>query len=131
MNGACDHFLARAALAQNQHWMHTVGRFGDDAIKPFHFRRTADDPSISLLRFHFLAQNAVLGFQFQVASHALQQQLEFINAERLGHIVVGSVFHRLYRGLHRSITGDHHDHGLRTPFFDFPESIEPSSSGET
>jgi len=41
MDGAGDHFLARAAFAQDQHRVRTLRCLTDHAVETVHFRRTA------------------------------------------------------------------------------------------
>src|SRR5271169_3006262 len=80
VNRARHHFLAGAALSQNQDRVGTVGGFGDDAVELLHFRGTADDAAIALLGLELLAQHTVFSFQLEVIGYALQQELEFIDA---------------------------------------------------
>ena len=60
MNGTRHHLLARATLAQDEHGMHAVGSFGNNAIQPLHFWRAADHASVSLFGLHLLAEHAIL-----------------------------------------------------------------------
>ena len=92
MNRASYHFLAGTALAQNQHWVRTVGGLGDDAVELFHFRSATDDAAVALFRLELLAQHAVFGFKLEMIRYALQQQLQFIDAEGFGHVFVTQPF---------------------------------------
>src|ERR1700686_4987090 len=91
VNGARDHFLAGAALAQNQHRMGAVGGFGDNAVELLHFGRAADDSAVTLFGLKLLAQYAVFGFQLEVVRHPLQQELKFVDAEGFGDVVVRTI----------------------------------------
>ena len=124
VNGARHHLFAGAALAQNQHRVHAVGGLGDDAIELFHFRGAADDAAESLFGLHLLAQQTVLRLQLQVAGHALQQQLQFVETEGLGHVVIGAILHGLHGRLHGAIAGHHDDDGLGPPVLDAPQRVE-------
>src|SRR5579863_3417394 len=130
VNGARYHFLARPALAQYQHRMHAVGGLGDDAVELLHLRRPSNDAAEPLFRFHLLAQNAVLGLELQVAAHALQQQLEFVQAEGLGHIVVGAMLHGLHRRLDGSVPGYNDHNRLRPAILDPAQGLQPAGAGQ-
>ena len=129
MNGARHHFLAGAALAENQHGMRTVGGFGDDAVELFHLGGAADDAAIALLGLELLAQHAVFAFQLEVVGDALEQKLEFVDTEGFGHVLVGAIFHGLHSGLHCAIAGNHDDESFGTLGLDMAESLQAARAG--
>jgi hypothetical protein len=59
---------------------------------------------------------------------ALQQQLQFIDAERFSYLVVGAILHGLDGGLDGSITGDHDDQRIRTTLSNTAECIDASGT---
>ena len=66
-----------------------------------------------------------------MAGYSFQQELEFVDAEWLRHIVVGSVLHRLYGRLHRTVTC-HDDHNcFRPAFLNAAEGVQSACSGKT
>jgi hypothetical protein len=130
MNRARHHFLSGAAFSENQHGMGAVRGFGDDAVELLHLGSAADEAAVALLGLQFLAQNAVFGLQLEVVGDALQQQLEFVNAEGFGDVFVGAVLHGLHRRLHRAVAG-HDDHqGFRTLGLDLAESFQAACAGQ-
>ena len=110
--------------------MRAVRSLGDDAIEPFHLWRSAHDPAKALFGLDLLPQRAVFRFQLQVIGDAVQQQSQLVNAEGLGKIVVGAIFHRLYRRLHRAITGNDHYDSLGPVVFDLMQSLQTACSGQ-
>ena len=44
---------------------------------------------------------------------ALDGELEFVDLERLGDVVVSAQLHRFHGGFHRGVAGDHDDGGER------------------
>ena len=131
MNGARHHFLAGAALAENQDGVGTVGGFGDDAVELLHLRRAADDSAVTLLGLELLAQHAVFTFELEVVGDALEQKLEFIDAEGFGHVLVSAILHGLDGRLHRAIAGHHDDEGFGTLGLDVAESLQAARARQT
>ena len=97
VNRLRDQLLACAAFAQNQHRMHALSGFRDDAVKLLHLRRAPDDVAEPLPRLDGFAQHAVLRLQTQMPRHPLQQQTQFFHAEGLGDVVVSAILHCLNR----------------------------------
>ena len=110
--------------------MRAVRSLGDDAIEPFHLWRSAHDPAKALFGLDLLSQRAVFRFQLQVIGDAVQQQSQLVNAEGLGEIVVGAIFHYLHRRLHRAITGNDHYDSLRAVVFDLMQGLQTACSGK-
>ncbi len=65
-----------------------------------------------------------------MAGHPLQQQLQFVDAERFGHVVIGAILHGLHRRLHGAVAGHHDDHSLGTAFLDAAQRIQASGTGQ-
>jgi hypothetical protein len=76
------------------------------------------------------SEKPVLRFQLQMADHAVQQQLQLIQAERLGHIIVRAILHRLNRRLHRAVARHNHDHRVRTQALDVVEGLDSARAGQ-
>ena len=131
MDGARDQLFTGSTLAQNQHRMRAVRRLGDDAIQLFHLRRSAHDAPETLLRFDLFAQDPVFGFQFQVTGNAIQQEPQFIQAERFGHIIVSAILHRLHRRLHSAVACHYHNHRIWPAAFDLVDRFQAAGSRQT
>src|SRR5205085_5321275 len=109
MYGAGDQFLARAAFAKDQNGMSALSSLGDNPVQLFHLGSAAHNASETLFGLDLFPERAVFRFKLQVRGDTIKQQLEFVEAERLGEVVVGSILHRLHSGLHGTVAG-HHDH---------------------
>jgi hypothetical protein len=131
MNGARHHFLAGSAFAEDQDGVRTVGGFGNDAIEFLHLRSAAYDAAVTLLRFELLAQHSVFTFELEVIGDALEQELEFIDAEGFGHVLVGAILHGLHGRLHRAIAGHDDDEGFGALGLDVAESFQAARAGQT
>ena len=118
MNGPGRHLFSRATLALNQHWMPAGCDVGDDAVELLHLRRAAHHPGISGIVLEVLAGHAVFESEPQVLSHALQQALELLNAERLAQIVVSAALHGRQNRIHGGMTGNHDHLGFPLLLFD-------------
>src|SRR5437764_8231842 len=66
-----------------------------------------------------------------MTSDAVEQEFEFVYAERFRHVVIGAILHGLDGGLHRAISGHHDNDSLRAPIFDPPEGVESAGPGQT
>src|ERR1019366_6416549 len=100
VNGAGDNLFAGSASTKNRNGGHPVGALAADGQGLFHLGGAADDTAESLLGLHLLAQQTVLRLELQVGGHTLQQKLQFVEAERLSHIVIGAILHGLHRRLY-------------------------------
>ncbi|HEX8895079.1 MAG TPA: hypothetical protein VF783_17245 [Terriglobales bacterium] len=63
-------------------------RFRDDAIKAVYFWSATNDGAKSMVRFHLLAQQPVLGRHFQMCCNPVEHQPQLIEMEGLGDVVV-------------------------------------------
>ena len=107
MEGAGHQFLARAALAEDQH-----GRIGGRHLaqsfqQPLH-RGTL--PEQALARVHLSPEFAVFLRQPAVTHGALDRHAQLISGERLGQVVEGAFPHRVDRRGHGRMPR-HDDHG--------------------
>jgi hypothetical protein len=108
VNGAGDEFLAGAAFAFDQ----DGGAGGcdlldrlDDRLHHFGLAEDAFDGEFAL---HLLLQRHVFVLQRAAAEGAFDEELHFIEIERLGDKMVGPAAHRLHGGVHAAV-GGHHD----------------------
>ena len=108
MQGPSDQFLTHAGLAENQDAGVGARNLGDHAKDLFHPRALADDV-LEAGDDHFAVEDLDLDLQAPVLQPAIDLHLQFLEVERLQHVVVGSRLHRLDRGFDRAV-GRHHQH---------------------
>ena len=90
-----------------------------------HSRALADDVLEAMLRLELLSQVLVLGAQLLPLERVLDDEVDFVELERLRDVVVGSQLHGLYRGLGRGHRGNHDDCGIRGKVLGGSEDLKP------
>ena len=83
------HFLARAALAQNQHWGAGGGHLANEVEDGLH-RWTCAEHVLEAVGPHGVLQGAVLLLEFCHIYATLQHEPEFVHVDRLTEEVVGA-----------------------------------------
>jgi hypothetical protein len=82
VNGTRYQFLARSALAQDQHRILVLAHFLDELVDPLHFGGDADQPTETGARAQLLAQDAIFLVQLDVPHHAIQLGAQLLGCER-------------------------------------------------
>ena len=121
---ARDQLLAGAALAGDEH--RGLGR-RDPAHQlehPLHRRRLADQAVEAEAPLQLGAQLEVVAHQRALLERALDDDVDLVDLERLGQVVVGAVLHRRDRGLGRGEGGDHDHLRVRARRLDAVEHVE-------
>ena len=108
MDGARHQLLAGAALAQHQHRGIGGGHPVDQAQHLFHARAAGDDPLVAGL-VELGPHHHVLPHEPALLGRLADQDVELLDAGRLGQVVVGPELHGLDRGGDLLEAG-HHDH---------------------
>ena len=109
MDGAGHQLLAGAALAQDQH-RRIGGRHAvHEAQHLLHSRAAGDDALVARL-VELGAHDHVLAHQAGLLGRLADQDVELLDARRLGQVVVGAELHGLDRGGHLLEAG--HDDDL-------------------
>ena len=106
MQGLGDEFLARAALAQDEHRSAARRDLAHLLEQVLHRRRLAHDRVEPETLVEHLAQVRHLVAQLPVLDQLEHPAPEFVEVDRLGQIVVGADAHRLDRRLDRAEAGD-------------------------
>src|SRR5216684_6494506 len=118
MDGTGHHLLAGAALAENQHWVSTLGCLTNDAVELIHLRCAPNDIAETFIGLDPLTQSAIFDLELEMGFYSFQQVLQFSQAERLGHVVVGAILHRQYCRIDGGIATDDNDLDIGTSMLD-------------
>ena len=124
MQRARHEFLAGAAFALDQDGAVGVGDFGDEVVDLLHPSARADDVFKAVFFLDDLPQVSVLADEALVIQRPLDGELELIDLERLGDVVVRAELHRFDRGFDRLVGGDQDDRRLRQDLPAFAENVE-------
>ena len=117
--------LAGAALSGDHYRRGAVRDLSDRVEDLDHPGALADDVLEAMLGLQLLAKVLILGAEVLALEGVLDDQVDFVELERLGDVVVGAELHRLHRGLGRGHRG-HHDHrGVGRLFLSRAQDLEP------
>ena len=113
-----------AAFALDQDGAVGIGDLVNQVVNQLHFPAGTDDVFEPVSVLQLLPEINVLAQRRLVIERPLHRHLQFVDLERLGHIIVRAHLHRLDRGLDRGVGGDQDDGGLPMMFAHVPENIE-------
>ena len=110
-----DEFLARAALALDEHGRARRGDLADRVEHVLHRRRRADEgvQALAGAAFDLLAQFGVLALDHAAAQGAAHEDFQPVEVQRLGDEIVRPALHRGDGGVHRAVGGHHDAHRRR------------------
>jgi hypothetical protein len=103
-----DQLLADAALAPDEHRGVRGGHARHQRQDLLHPAALADDPLQAVPLDELSLKLADLAFQVRLLGHSIDTNKEFLQVERLGKVIGGSVLHGLDRGLDGAV-GRHQD----------------------
>ena len=132
MQRARDQLLTRPALALEQYGCVTAGHPADGLVDVLHRRSLADEAAPwRELRPYLLLE--VLHHQGEPAQSQcpLDEQLDFLDVERLGEIVERAPLHRLDRVLHRALGGHDQKWHVETFVARVRQQVEAGDVGES
>ncbi len=104
--------LARAGLAHQQHRGRRVRDARGDVEDLAHRGAGGHQAPEADLGLERLAQRAGLATDAGVVEGASEEQRQLVEAERLGHVLVGALADRIHRGLDGAVRGHHDDRTL-------------------
>jgi hypothetical protein len=110
VDGASDELFAGAALAEDEHVGSGAGDALDEVEDVVHLLAAAEDSLVAVARVERLAQLAVLLHERAAFERLVDDDLDLVELEGLGEIVVGADLHRFDGGVGRGV-GGHHDDG--------------------
>ena len=119
-----EELLPGAALSEEQDRGRGGGHLTDRLEHRQHLRALAHEIVEAVLLLEPLAQGASLLEQALPVQGLLEHDLELIDVDRLGEVVLGSELHGLDRGLHRAVGGHEDDHRLGADLLDLREELE-------
>src|SRR5262249_29877276 len=109
VNGLRDQLLAGAALARHHHSREAVRRLADYLANLVHLPALPDEALEAALAAQLRAERLVLVLQPLALERVGDSQLDLVELERLGDVVVGAELHRFDSGLRRGKGGDDED----------------------
>ena len=101
-----DELLAGARFAGNQHRRARGRRLLDDRIDLPHLGAVADERSERAVLAQLPAQRLHFAHRLEPLDDLVEEDLETLDVDRLGEIVVGAFLHRLDGGLHCALRGE-------------------------
>src|SRR6266852_861654 len=111
MDGLRDQLLTGSALARDHHRRQPVCGLSDDLKQLDHLSALADEALEAALASELRPELAVLVLKPLALEGIGDRQLDLVELERLGDVVVGAQLHRLDRRFGRGEGGDHEHHG--------------------
>src|SRR5579864_9702002 len=96
------------------------------AVEPIHLRRPPDDFAKTLSGLDRLSESAIFDLVLEVGPYSFQQELQFSQAEGLGHVLVGAILHRLHRRIDRGMRTDHNDLDIWASLLDLAQDVQPA-----
>ena len=119
VDGAGDHFFAGAAFAGQQDGGAAVAHRVDGLQDTTKTRAFTHQAVYVLVFIEFGAHARVITHDVAKLKGFADSDVELVDVEGFGDVVVGTVTHRLHGVFHRAV-GGHHDHRqLRVAHFDF------------
>ena len=116
MDGVCSQLFSCAAFAFDEH-IRGGRRHLPDRVEYFvQCRRVTPDIFEPITLVHLLAERAIFLLQSAGLQGACDQQLDFVQIERLRDKIVGAAFHCFDRDIDGAV-GRHHDANRRTRHF--------------
>ena len=125
MDGPSHELLARAALASDHRRGGAVRDLADRVEDLRDPAALADDVLEAVLRLELAAEVEVLVPEPFPLERVANDQVDFVELERLGDVVVGAEFHRLDRRLRRRDRGDDDDGGVGGDLLGGAEYLHP------
>ena len=111
MNRLRDKLLAGSTLARDQHRRQPIGGLSDDFEQLDHLPALPDEAFESALAPELRPELAVLVLEPLALERVGDRQLDLVELEGLGDVVVGAQLHGLDRRFGRRERGHHEDHG--------------------
>ena len=90
VDGPGDEFLASAAFPEDQDVGHAGGDLFDEPVEVAHLLALADETAEAEPLLHLLAQPLVFTLEIALLQGVADQNLDFLDLERLGNVVVGT-----------------------------------------
>ena len=125
VDGAGHQLLAGAALARDHDGGRAVGDLADGVEHLDHPAALADDVLEAVLGLELLPEVEVLVAELLALERVPDDEVDFVELERLGDVVVGAELHRLHRGLGRGHRGDHDDRGVGGDLLGGAQHLQP------
>ena len=123
MNGLGDQFFARSRFAGNQNRSFGGGDAIDQTDRFVHRQRTAHDLRQNRLTFDLRSEPLIGNPQASLFSSLAYADVEFVDAVRLGQIIVSPDSHRLDGVFNRALTGQHDYFGRIRPFMNAAQKL--------
>ena len=102
-------FLARAALALDEHRGPARRDLLDRFKDALHRLRVPQQPVQSVALRHLLLQRDILHLQRAAAQRTFDEQVQFLDVERLGDEMISAPLHRLHGHVHAAVGRHHND----------------------
>ena len=125
-----DQLFPGARLAGDQHRRRRAGDALHDAEDLLHLRALADDVGESVALLEGAAEVEVLVLELLPLDGLADDDLELVDVERFGDVVVRAGLERLDGRLRRRMCRDHDDGDRRVLALDLAQEIEPRAVGE-
>ena len=105
VDGLRDQLLAGARLAGDEHRRRGRRRLLDHLIDLAHLGAVADERAERAVLAQLAAQRLHLAHRLEPLDDLVEQDLQPLNVDRLGQVVVGAFLHRLDRGVDGALRG--------------------------